>query len=127
MRKHNDARRHLVPGQRSIELLEPRTLMTAITSVLVNGTDAAAAGGQRSVINTIAIRFDANVGASINPADLRLWNATTRQFVDTSAATTSYSAAANTATWTFPFQAGRPMLPPWDWCWCPRGAASLRR
>ena len=110
MRKHTDARRRLARSPRCIESLEPRTLMTAVTSVLVNGTDAAALG-QRSIINTIAIRFDANVGPSINPADLRLWNGTTRQFVDTSAATTSYNAAANTATWAFPFQAGRPMLP----------------
>src|SRR4051794_28871257 len=115
MRKHLVARRpRAVAGRtaagRAVEPLEPRTLMTAIASVLVNGTDVAAAG-QRSVINTIAVRFDANVAASINPADLRLWNATTRQFVDTSAAATSYAAATNTATWTFPFRFGQPMLP----------------
>src|SRR5687767_12936532 len=94
-----------------VERLEPRTFFTAVTAVLLNGVDVTAAVGQRSMIGTISVRFDANAGASINPADLRLWNQTTRQFIDTSAATTSYDGGTNTATWTFPSQSGRAMLP----------------
>ena len=94
-----------------VEPLEGRTLLTAVTAVLVNGADAAAAGVQRSVIQTISARFDTNARASVQSADLRLWNATARQFINTSAATVSYNDATNTATWTFPTQGGAAMLP----------------
>src|SRR4051812_8676438 len=95
----------------ALEPLESRTLMTAVSGVQLNGVDLAALGAQRSVVNTVSVRFDSNVGASINGGDLRLWNATTRQFVDTSVATTRYDASTNTATWAFPFPGGRAMLP----------------
>ena len=108
MLQHRPSRR---PAGRSVEPLEARTLMTTVTSVMVNGADIAAAGAPRSVIETVSIRFDANVGASTGATDLRLWNATTRQFVDTSAAQVSYAAGTNTATWRFPAQSGRAMLP----------------
>lgn len=94
---------------RAFERLEPRQLLTAVTAVLLNGQDIAAAGGQRSVIDAISVRFDGNVGPSINASDLRLWNATTRRFVNPSQS--SYDAASNTATWRFPAQGGVAALP----------------
>ena len=95
-----------------IEPLEARTLMTAVVGGMINGGDwTAPARAQRSVINTISVSFDTNVAASIQNTDLRLWNATTRQFVDTSAATTSYESFNNTATWTFPSPQNRTLLP----------------
>ena len=108
--RHNPSSARLARGPCVFERLESRTFLTAVTSVLLNGTDLAAPGGQRSAVRTISVRFDANTRASINPSDLRLWNQTTRQFVDTSLAQTSYDAGTNTATWTFPAQAGQPAV-----------------
>src|SRR5688500_16790162 len=65
-----------------LEPLESRRLMTSVAAVLFNGADAAAPLAQRSNINTISVRFDADVATSIGKADLRLWNATAGAFVD---------------------------------------------
>jgi glucose/arabinose dehydrogenase len=93
-----------------VEPLESRTHLTAVAAVTINGADIAAAGAQRSVIRTVAVRFDVHVsGADKN--DLRLWNATTGQFIDLAPATFAYSSSSRTATWTFPAASGQSMLP----------------
>src|SRR5688500_17490887 len=95
------------PGRSTIrhaamEALESRTLMTAVAAVQVNGADLAAAGAQRAVVRAGSGRLDANVAASIGKDDLRLWNRTSRQFVDIGVAGFSYAFDTRTATWTFP-------------------------
>lgn len=92
-----------------IESLESRTLLTAVAAVTINGADIAAAGAQRSVIKTISVRFDVNV-PSVDKLDLRLWDSTTRQFVDLTPAQFSYSSSSRTATWTFPAISSQAML-----------------
>ena len=100
------------PGPGVFEPLEPRTMMTAVTAVLINGVDASAARVQLSNINTIALRFDANVGPSVQDADLRIWNATAMRFVDAAAVlSVAYDSTTNTATWTFPRPAGASACP----------------
>ena len=93
-----------------LEPLESRRLMTSVAAVLINGAGAAAPLAQRSNINTISVRFDADVAASIGKADLRLWNATAGAFVDLAPVQHAYDAPSKTATWTFPAAAGKPML-----------------
>lgn len=90
---------------RHCEPLEARTFFTAVTGVLLNGADIAAPGSQRSVIETISVRFDTDVAASIGRNDLRLWDATTARFVDLAPARFSYNSLAKTAIWTFPTSA----------------------
>ena len=80
------------------EPLERRLLLsTVVSSVAVNGGAV-----QRSMVTSVSVTFNADVGISLNAGDLVLWNHTTRAFVDTSAADLDYDAPARRATWTFP-------------------------
>ena len=108
-RSNNPPRR--ASRQRSlVEPLESRTHFTAVSAVLINGADIAAAGAQRSVIRTLAVRFDVNA-PGVDKNDLRLWNATAGQFINLAPATFAYSTSTRTATWTFPAASGQSMLP----------------
>jgi hypothetical protein len=77
--------------------------MTTVTAVLINGAGIAAPGAQRSVINTISMRFDANVEGHVGTDDRALWNLSTSQAADRAPpVAVTYDRPTNTATWTFP-------------------------
>ena len=86
-----------------LERLESRTLFTAVTAVSINGIDVATPGGQRSVINTISMKFDSNVDGHADTHDLVLWNLNTNEQVSMAPpVTVAYEVGTNTATWSFP-------------------------
>lgn len=70
-----------------------------VRSFVING-----GAPQRSMVTSIAIRFSADVGASLQAGDLHLTNVTMNTAL--TGAQFTYSAATRTGTWTFPAEFG---------------------
>ncbi|MHB1033246.1 MAG: lamin tail domain-containing protein [Pirellulales bacterium] len=69
------------------------------TAVAVLGNTVNGGAVQRAIVSTLAIRFGADVSASLGSGDLVLTNDTEGNAIDVSALAPVYDAATNTATW----------------------------
>ncbi len=99
-------RRHALSRAPSVELLEPRILLSAdplaVTAAYLNEDPL---DDQRSLVTAITVEFD-QAATGLLATDLRLRNTTTGQDLDLSEATLTLSPDEQTATWHFPLEVG---------------------